>query len=142
MHAWALFLGTLLAAPIAAFDLVPDPAEQSIEDRDAAPAPFGTPAIRGWVVFDGTSASSFSSGHNVLSVTRNAPGDFTIRWVVPFTTTSYAILGTCGQSGSNNDCFVILNTDAPASGSVNIKTVRGDRSPVDFKYVSLVAIGD
>lgn len=102
--------------------------------------------IRAWVCFDGTGAGAsrtIRSAGNVVSVTDNGTGDYTINFDVAMPDANYALAGICGGAGgtSTNGGIVVCT---PSSGSpiytisnVQIQTFLPGAGTTDRPYVSL-----
>lgn len=59
----------------------------------------GSP-IKAWVNFNGTGVVAIRQSFNVSSITDNATGDYTVNFTTPMVDTSYATLGTAGETVS------------------------------------------
>lgn len=102
--------------------------------------------IRAWVCFDGTGAGgsrTVRSAGNVVTVTDNGVGDYTINFDVAMPDANYALAGICGGAGgsSTNGGIVVCT---PSSGSpiytisnVQIQTFLPGGGTTDRPYVSL-----
>ncbi len=105
--------------------------------------------VRAFVCFDGTGAGAsrtVRSAGNVVSVTDNGTGDYTVNFDVAMPDANYAIAGACGGAGgtSTNGGVVVCT---PSSGSpiytvsgVQIQTFLPGAGATDRPYVSLFVI--
>lgn len=57
-------------------------------------------ACRAWVNFNGTGTVAIRASGNVTSITDHGTGDFTMNFTTPMQDTNYAVIITCGASGS------------------------------------------
>ncbi len=73
-------------------------------------------AVKFWCSFNGTTAGTNApiAGYNVVSVTKNSTGNYTINYIVPFSSTIYVVTGNCRKTGGVINSIVldpaILNT--------------------------------
>lgn len=108
----------------------------------------GNPPIfgaRAWCVFNGTLTGTNAplAGGNVTSVTRNAPGSYTINFSTPMPDTAYATSAVANSNVGTRNTYVCSNTGAGAAfvaPTVNSCTVFVTDSvgAVDAASVSVV----
>lgn len=81
---------------------------------------FHNSAAKAWVNFDGTTGS-ISSSYNISNVVRNAPGNYTITFLVPFSNSNYiTVPGFESRYGIGNVLIVWKNIDASSASQANI----------------------
>lgn len=105
--------------------------------------------VRAFVCFDGTGAGAsrtIRAAGNVVTVTDNGTGDYTVNFDVAMPDANYAIAGACGGAGgtSTNGGVVVCT---PSSGSpiytvsgVQIQTFLPGAGTTDRPYVSVFVI--
>ena len=74
--------------------------------------------IKGWVNFDGTATIFIRDSFNVASITDNGVGNYTVNWLVPFTTDFYCPIASSALPQTNisscNNSGVTINTRSAA----------------------------
>ena len=80
-------------------------------------------ACRAWVNFNGTGTVAIRASGNVSSITDNAVGDYTVNFTTSFQDSSYAFIGTCNSTYSNQQFSGILDvTGTKATTSQRVRT--------------------
>ncbi len=100
-------------------------------------------AGKAWVNFNGTTGAIRSS-YNVASVTRNAPGDYTVNFTTAFADVNYAVSGQSGRQSSGdglND--VSLSSYNFATGTCRVQFINGGNGGLyDNTSVTLMFMGN
>ena len=98
------------------------------------------PLIKAWINFNGTGTIAIRDSFNVLSITDEGTGDYTITWDIDFANVNY----TCtAMTGSNNVSLLIAVTGATyAVGSIEIYSVNSVGAAQDNEIINVIAIGD
>lgn len=103
---------------------------------------------KAWVAFNGMSAVAIDDSFNVLSVTDNGPGDWTVNWDTDFGSADYCAVVTGGRSGSGNNSGgdMTIAQGGKAAGSLQIQSWRNvtgaAESPNDVPDIAVIALGD
>lgn len=97
--------------------------------------------VKTWVTFNGATGATLS-GNNVFSVARNAAGDYTITFTVPFATNNYCILGTAENNDTTGACIVTRHpSDVRTTSACQVKVRDDAGTTVDSAYVSVAFLG-
>ncbi|MDH4225606.1 MAG: hypothetical protein OEW12_08170 [Deltaproteobacteria bacterium] len=117
----------------------------------AAPAPnhlYKDSICKGWVNFSGSGTIAIRASFNVLSVTDNGIGDYTVNWATPFADANYVVVATGKYDSVLNNVYSprlgIKNTvDNPSSGSVRMVSGNvGGVSWYDLETYNIIAVGN
>jgi hypothetical protein len=109
----------------------------------------GTITAKAWVLFDGTSSGTTlrGTGYNILSVTRNGKGDYSIAFTNNLSSANYTIVGTTGNSTTATAIGAVepldVTTPRTTSGcriSTTYSTSTVNRTFYDGTYTSVVII--
>ncbi len=103
------------------------------------PGPHPRSEARAWIKFDGTGTIAIDASHNVLSITDNGTGDYTITWDTDFASAEYCATVGLTLTGGGNAEWAELGTFAAGSLQVTTKTTAAQ---VDATIVCLSAFGD
>lgn len=98
---------------------------------------------KAWVQFDGTTGTIRAS-YNVTSVTKNATGDYTINFTVPFSSANYAFSGMAGSdlSVATSVFWVTQAVSAPTASAFRMGVHLNFSGAYDASYVSASFFGD
>ncbi|MBI3452414.1 MAG: hypothetical protein HY057_06200 [Rhodospirillales bacterium] len=100
---------------------------------------------KGWVSFNGDGTVAIAIGYDVMSVTDNGPGNYTINHATNFSTANYAMNGTGRRAAgdASNLLSVTLDKDNPPTVSATrIRTVDNNGIAVDPVQVCVAFYGD
>jgi hypothetical protein len=123
---------------------VPAAAAQADQETSTSTTTFVSPgrqqyhpsAAKGWAVYDSTTATpTLLASYNVSSLTDNGAGDITVNWTTAFSSANYAVTVVSPQR------INYLN-NAPAAGSVRVRTETSGNVAQDQSYVAVTAFGD
>ena len=98
--------------------------------RDALNATGEAPvyACRAWVNFKGIDTVAINASGNVLSITDNGVGDYTVNFDKPMPHTNYCLAGAASQSTGSGATAANVVAEAKSSGSsLTLKTVNAVR---------------
>jgi hypothetical protein len=130
-----------------AVDLATKPQMQAATDAAAVVTPAqlqNHPGVaKAWVLFNGTGAVGSITpiaSYNIASVTKNATGDYTVAFSVPFSTSNYVCAAVAGNA-SNNQVLVYGPINAPSASSFRLAT-SDTASQVDRSLVGLSFFGN
>ena len=86
-------------------------------------------ACRAWVNFNGTGVVSIKESGNVLSITDNGTGDYTINFENPMPNANYCVVGSAAQASAGSSAFSanILAEAKSGVSSLALKTVNAVR---------------
>ena len=99
-------------------------------------------AAKAWVGFDGTGTVAIKSSYNVSSITDNGVGDWTVNFVVPFSTAFYTPSGWV-RDATNNFPYVSGSiTAAPTASACRVRGCNGANAAADATHVSITFFGD
>lgn len=95
---------------------------------------------KAWCLFNGTGtpAMTTQSGFST-SITDNGVGDYTLTLSTSMSSTSYAVIGTIGDSTDGTDAVVKIHSRT--ASTIRIRTTSNG-SPADHSAISLVVFGD
>jgi len=99
-------------------------------------------SAKAWVNFNGTGTVAIRRAFNVLSITDNGTGDYTVNFTNAMVDGNYgvAVCGTFSASGTSRDQNInIKNNSAPTTTSIRIQAFEPNTGGVDTLY-SNVAI--
>ena len=83
---------------------------------------------RAWVNFNGTGTVAIRASGNVLGITDNGTGDYTVNFTNEFPDANYAVSGVC-QPSSNRTCILMTNDlTNPTPSSVRLFSAYSDAS--------------
>jgi hypothetical protein len=92
-------------------------------------------AVRAWVNFDGANGN-IRAAHNVSSVVRNGPGDYTVNFSTSVPSANYAALITCGENRLGGAISATPPTTSSFRMAVTIpNSTRNDSSTVYFAAI-------
>jgi hypothetical protein len=102
---------------------------------------FHQSAAKAWVRFNGTGVLSIYGSYNVLSVTDDSTGNYTINWDTDFADANYATAIGDGTGSTGTSGGVSMWTSNHAVGSVQFHS-RVGTSGNDSDNLTVIACGD
>lgn len=95
------------------------------------------------VVFNGTTgAITPLFAYNVTVVTPNAAGDFTVKFITPFSTCGYAVTFFAEQTAASRPSESCIFSGAMLTSSCRIRTIDNGGTPTNYNNTSFVFFGD
>lgn len=81
-------------------------------------------ALKFWCSFDGILAGTNApiSGYNVASVTKNSTGNYTINFIVPFSSTDYIVTGNCRRNIASTINSIVISPNVLNTTNCIIET--------------------
>lgn len=117
----------------------------AIQNKDGGDLINAKGIARAWVNFNGTGTVSVRSSFNVVNVTDNGTGAYTVNFTTAMADADYAVLATSGDGASTNYRVVqVSDVTAPTTSAVRVQTLTqnsGNPQALDHSRVS-VAIFD
>jgi len=125
----------------------------------AAASPFANTITKenitkGWVNFDGSPTScptvgslcAIRSSFNVASVTRAAPGGYTVTWKTPFSDAAYVVTGGCQRMESTAGIMFQIGRGSAGYPFTTTTALIGcanfDGYPIDASVIAIQAMGN
>lgn len=99
--------------------------------------------IKAWINFKGTVTASIYGSYNILSITRNSTGNYSVTWDRGFAATPYAVVGLT-DSQTNLGEMMIDTTGSSAglsTGLAGIITTNKSGTLIDPNVATLIAVG-
>lgn len=98
---------------------------------------------KAWVNFDGSGTVAIREDYNVLSITDNGTGDYTINIDTDFATAGYCAVGMMGGTGNSDKGITLHPTTAPTVGAISVQTAsRSTFALIDATRVFVAMFGD
>lgn len=94
---------------------------------------------KSWVIFDGTGTVSIGDSENVSSITDGGTGIYTVNLTTAHSSTNYAPIASCGQTGNRVHCDT--PTGSRAAGSYLIVTTNLSGTTLDVGTVAACTFG-
>lgn len=110
---------------------------QALADGDSG-APQGSRIVHFWVQFQGSGTVSARDSQNVLSVTDNGPGSYTVNLVDAFANSNWAVMGMAGDLTGVGTRIIYLRSIASNLVLVYINNLSG---AADAETVCVAGIG-
>jgi pantothenate kinase len=95
---------------------------------------------KAWVSYN-ASTQTINNSFNVSSVTYVGTGSFTINFSTAMTTSTYAVLGSCGTATTNDYVFNGALAAAPTTSACNVGTYNIAGTQVNPAYVYVGILG-
>ena len=101
-------------------------------------------ACKAWIVFDGTGTVSAKAVYNISSLSDNGVGDYTVSFIVPFSSGFYAVTGMARAPGTGSPLsFNISPLSAPTGSNCRVLVFSSNTvTATDSSYVCLMFFGD
>jgi len=98
-----------------------------------------------WINFSGVEVHSIFGSVNVVSVTDNGAGDYTITWDKDFANANYVVVGAgrrISGASKHTALLAVKKGTTPQIGSVNIVFLSESDDPIDPEICMVIGIGD
>lgn len=90
--------------------------------------------VKGWIQFNGTGTIAIQDSFNVVSITDNSVGNYTVTWDTDFANDDYAFVGLSSDYHTGAGSFITT--------AVNIYTYNSSHAAADSDIVCGIALGD
>ena len=99
----------------------------------------GQASVRAWVNFNGTGTVAIRASYNVVSITDNGTGDYTVNFTTAMPDANYSFQGTASQAtGANNGQIVsILASSPPTTSATRFRTQQDNVGITDSEFICL-----
>jgi hypothetical protein len=97
---------------------------------------------KAWVNFNGV-AGTITNSFNVSSLTKNSTGDYTITFTTAMPNSTYAAVGTGGETSSVGGRVNVITARQPSTTTVSINSVLGNTVAYsDVTNISVIVVGN
>lgn len=111
--------------------------------NSSTPAAIANGIAKAWVNFNGTGTVAIRASYNVSSITDNGSGLYTVNFTNAMADANYSIT-TSGQydttGGGDRRVGIRRTAGAVSAGSVNVQSIDGAGTEVDFLVVCVTVI--